>query len=139
MAQKRSILSQFLITLVCILLMAAGCTTANDETPPPSQNQPQDQTPAPTEPDEKPEPDKTVDTDVTEELKQEKDVSGGNVYEKNGVIMGSILLKDSEDAAYAKQLADKYLEKLKVKYPGKRINVQVVGNGKNLANVDYKP
>jgi hypothetical protein len=80
-----------------------------------------------------------TDKEVTEELSKESGVSSANVYEQNDMVLGAIVLKSAEDAVYAQGIANKYLDMIKAKYPGKRVVIQVVSNNKNLAYVEHNP
>lgn len=82
---------------------------------------------------------KTQDTDLTKKLEQEKEVLGGQIYEQGDMILAAINIKSEVAQADAQALANRYMEELKKKYPGKAINVQAVQNKKNIANLTYQP
>lgn len=81
----------------------------------------------------------TIQADLTTKLKSEKGVMTGQIYETNNMVLGAMTMEKATTSEAAKALAQKYLELIKAQYPGKRINVQAVSEGKNLANVEYTP
>lgn len=76
-----------------------------------------------------------VDIDITAQIKKEAKVKDARIYESGGVIFGSITMEDDVKEADAKSLAQSYLETLQEEFPGKTINMTVVGNKKSLANL----
>ena len=89
---------------------------------------------------------KVEDTAMTKKIQKEKIVSGNKVYISGDTIIGAVIMKkdvpEKEAKNKAQDLANKYAKELKKEYKnlqeeykGMKINVQVVQNGKNLANV----
>lgn len=78
---------------------------------------------------------KVEDKKYTEELQSEKEVQGGQVYIQDESIIATMIIKDSINDDNAKKLAEEYAQKLKVEYPGKKINVQAVKSTHNIANI----
>ncbi len=89
---------------------------------------------------------KVEDKAMTEKLQKEKIVKGSKVYISGDTIIGAVIMKkdvpEKEAKKKAQDLANKYAQELKKEYKnlqeeykGMKINVQVVQNGKNLANV----
>ncbi|KGM97477.1 hypothetical protein Z968_03555 [Clostridium novyi A str. 4552] len=89
---------------------------------------------------------KVEDKAMTEKLQKEKIVSGSKVYISGDTIVGAVIMKkdvpSKEAKSKAEELANKYANELKKEYKnlqeeykGMKINVQVVQNGNNLANV----
>ncbi|MFD3155920.1 hypothetical protein ACFIJ5_03505 [Haloimpatiens sp. FM7330] len=75
------------------------------------------------------------DKDLTKSIKNEKEVSEGQVYVKDNNVIGVMLIKKGVSADRAKQLANEYAAKLKKQYKDKKVNVQAVQDGKNVANI----
>jgi hypothetical protein len=73
--------------------------------------------------------------ELTKEVKDEKGVLDGKVYEQNNMAIGTLVLDKKVSDKDAKQLAEKYAAELKDEYKGKKVNVQAVRNGKNVANI----
>ncbi|KEI12475.1 hypothetical protein Z959_04570 [Clostridium novyi B str. ATCC 27606] len=89
---------------------------------------------------------KVEDKAMNKKLQKEKIVKGSKVYISGDTIIGAVIMEKDVPEKEAKQkaedLANKYANQLKVEYKnlqeeykGMKINVQVVQNGKNLANV----
>ncbi|AEB75403.1 hypothetical protein [Clostridium botulinum] len=89
---------------------------------------------------------KVEDKSMNEKLQKEKIVNGSKVYISGNTIVGAVIMKkdvpEKEAKKQAQDLANKYAKELKSEYKnlqeeykGMKINVQVVQNGKNLANV----
>ena len=74
--------------------------------------------------------------DLTKELLEEKEVSGGQVYFQDDWVIGTIIINDGVSEDRAKELAQQYAEKLKDKYKDKKINVQAILEGINIANIE---
>mgnify|MGYP001205353545 CR=1 FL=1 len=73
--------------------------------------------------------------ELTKKVKDEKGVLDGQVYEQNHMAIGTLVLDKKVSDKDAKKLAQKYAAELKDEYKGKKINVQAVRNGKNVANI----
>lgn len=80
-------------------------------------------------------PNVNQDVKKTEQLKKEKEISNGQVYIQNDTVVATMIIKDDVSEADAKALAEKYSKQLKEQYKDKRINVQAVQKGKNIANI----
>lgn len=80
-------------------------------------------------------PNANQDTKKTEQLKKEKQISNGQVYIENKVVVATMVIKDNVSEADAKALAEKYAKELKAEHKDMQVNVQAVQNGKNIANV----
>lgn len=73
--------------------------------------------------------------ELTKQVKDEKGVLNGQVYEQGDMAIGTLVLDKKVSDKDAKKLAEKYAEELKAEYKDKKINVQAVRNGKNVANI----
>lgn len=72
---------------------------------------------------------------LTQKLANEKQVLGSQIYENNNVHYAVITLKDDADSKNAKELATKYADLIEEAYNNSNINVKIVQNGKDVANV----
>lgn len=103
-----------------ILLLLVGCSNSgeskNEEVKQVSQNGKQNE-------------------ELTKQVKDEKGVLDGQVYEQDGKAIGTLVLDKTVSDKDAKKLAEKYAEELKVEYKGMKVNVQAVRDGKNVANI----
>ena len=75
------------------------------------------------------------DTKKTEQLKKEKQISNGQVYVQNNIVVATMLIKDDVSESDAKALAEKYAKQLKEEHKDMKVNVQAVQKGKNIANI----
>lgn len=73
--------------------------------------------------------------DLTEKLKKESIVADGQVYFQGDYVIATILAKEGSKEDEVKKLADKYAQDLKKKYDDKKVNVQAISGGKNVATV----
>lgn len=73
--------------------------------------------------------------DLTQELANEKQVSGSQIYESNNMHYAVITFKDDADSKNAKKFATKYANLIKEAYNDKNVNVKIVQKGKDIANV----
>lgn len=76
--------------------------------------------------------------ELTKKVKDEEGVLDGQVYEQDNMAYGTLVLDKKVSNKDAKQLAEKYASELKDEYKGKKVNVQAVRNGKNVANITKK-
>lgn len=76
------------------------------------------------------------DKELTEGLIAEKEVSAGQVYMQGEWVIGAIIIKDEVSEEKAKEIAQLYAEKLKDKYKDKKVNVQAILEGNNIANIE---
>jgi hypothetical protein len=78
----------------------------------------------------------TKDEDLTKQLTSEKGVLGGQVYfQGNDYVIATLAMKKGTDKTTSQALAQKYADLLKQKYKDKKVNVQAISDGKNLANI----
>ncbi|WP_125154747.1 hypothetical protein [Clostridium rectalis] len=76
------------------------------------------------------------DKNFTEKVKKENGILDGQVYTQGDYVCGTMLIKENSiSQEEVKKLAEKYANELKAKYKNKKVNVQAVQNGKNLANI----
>ncbi|MBU5439681.1 hypothetical protein KQI42_16825 [Tissierella sp. MSJ-40] len=106
------------IVIVCILLICLVACSANNDNK------------------EIIESDLNQDKELTSKLLEEKEVLSGQVYIRDDLIIGAIVIKDRVSEDRAKKLAQKYAEELKDKYKDKKINVQAVQDYKNIVNIE---
>ncbi|KAB3529681.1 hypothetical protein [Alkaliphilus serpentinus] len=118
----------FLLIVVCVF--SFGCR--GEEEAPEGQN-PQ----TPDEISDKPqeEVEEVTDEEITSEIQQEEGVIGGKVYESDEYMVGTMVIEKGVSQERINQLAAKYADQLKEKYPDKKINVQAVQDGKNVAEI----
>lgn len=76
------------------------------------------------------------DKELTDKLLNEEEVSGGQVYFQDDWVIGTIIINDGVSEEKAKEIAQDYAEKLKDKYKDKKINVQAILEGSNIANIE---
>ena len=76
------------------------------------------------------------DVDLTEMLLADEEVLNGQIYLRNEWAIGAITLKDEVSVERVKEIAQEYAELIKEKYNDKRVNVQVILNGENVANIE---
>lgn len=81
----------------------------------------------------------TVNTEVSKQLMAQKDVTGTQIYEQKGILYGDITFKSGVAKDYAHNLANEFLNQLKVSYPDKQITTQVISDGKKLDAISFKP
>ncbi|MFZ3131112.1 MAG: hypothetical protein WA125_08445 [Desulfosporosinus sp.] len=81
----------------------------------------------------------TANNEVSKQLMAQKDVIGTQIYEQNGIVCGDITFKSGVAQDYAHNLANEFLNQLKVSYPGRQITTQAVSDGKNLDSISFKP
>ncbi|MSU03201.1 hypothetical protein [Tissierella pigra] len=85
---------------------------------------------------EKVKPNKNRDENLTDELVKEEEVYDGQIYFQDDWVIGAISIEDGVPEEKGKEIAQKYAEKLKEKYKDKKVNVQAVQDGKNIANIE---
>ena len=67
-----------------------------------------------------------VDKNYTKDVKKEKEVQSGQVYLQNGMVIGTMIIKDDVSDKDAKKLVEEYTTKLKKTYKGMKIIVKAV-------------
>ena len=116
-------------------LLAAGCSN-NEETKTEETKQEKKQVTQDTK--------KSADTkkeevkqnkDLTKKVKEEDGVIDGQVYMQDDTAVGTLVLDKKVSKEDAKKLAEKYAKELESTYKDKKINVQAVKDGKNVANI----
>jgi uncharacterized lipoprotein YehR (DUF1307 family) len=85
---------------------------------------------------DKAKPNKNRDENLTDELVKEEEVYDGQIYFQDDWVIGAISIEDGVPEEKGKEIAQKYAEKLKEKYKDKKVNVQAVQGGKNIANIE---
>jgi ABC-type phosphate transport system substrate-binding protein len=77
-----------------------------------------------------------LDKKLTETLVKEKEVANGQVYfSGEDWVIGTMIIEEGVSGEQIKKLAEKYANDIKKNYPDKKVNVQAVQNGVNLANI----
>lgn len=76
------------------------------------------------------------DVDLTEKLQADEEVLDGQIYLREEWAIGAMTLKDEVTVERAQEIAEEYAQQIKEKYSDKRINVQVILNGENVANIE---
>jgi protein involved in sex pheromone biosynthesis len=124
-----------LIVLMVLSFALAGCANnGQDQTEPGKQTEIQ---PGGQDGTEDTESKENVDTDVTQQIQSEKNVLSAKVSEQNDMILAAVIMTDETTAEQGQALAQKYMNALKTKYPGQRINIQVItAQSKDLATLD---
>lgn len=108
-------------------LLVAGCS--NDEEPK------KEETKQEVKQEEKKTPEITQNKELTKQVKDEEGVLDGQVYEQDGMAIGTLVLDKKVSNKDAKKLAEKYADELKKEYKDLKVNVQAVRDGKNVANI----
>ena len=75
---------------------------------------------------------------LIKQLNSEKQVLSSQIYIKNNIRWAVITFKKDADNKNAQEFATKYAELIKKAYNNKNVNVQIIKNGKNIANVIFK-
>lgn len=113
----------FLITmLVVALFLVVACRRT--ETPPTTET-----------PQEPPKAEQKIDEALTDQVKEEAGVSAGRVYEQGDYVIGTMAIEEGVSQEEIDQLAEKYAQAIKKKYPNKKVNVQAIQGNENVANV----
>lgn len=81
-------------------------------------------------------PNPDQDIDLTKKLLDDEEVSDGQIYIRDEWAIGAIILNDDVSEERAQVIAQEYADAIKEKYSDKKINVQVLLNGKNVANIE---
>lgn len=121
---------KLLVSISLSLLLVAGCS--NNEEP----KQEQKQVTKDTKKNENTQKAEVKqDKDLTKKVKEEEGVIEGQIYMQDDTAVGTLILDKKVSKEDAKKLAEKYAEELKSTYKDKKINVQAVKDGKNVANI----
>lgn len=113
-----------LLAVFLLVVGASGCSNDGGKTKKDNQNATQQQ-----------ELKIKQNKELTKKVKDEEGVLDGQVYEQDNMAYGTLVLDKKVSNKDAKQLAEKYAAELKDEYKGKKVNVQAVRNGKNVANI----
>lgn len=81
----------------------------------------------------------TANSEVSKQIMAQKDVLGTQIYEQQGMVYGDITFKSEVDKEYAHNLANQFLNQLKVTYPNQPITAQVKIDGEVTDSIPYKP
>ena len=76
------------------------------------------------------------DVDLTTMLLAEEEVADGQIYIREDWAIGAINLNDDVSEERAQEIAQFYAEQIQAKYTDKRVNVQVILMGENVANIE---
>ncbi len=76
------------------------------------------------------------DVDLTTMLLAEEEVADGQIYIREDWAIGAINLNDDVSQERAQEIAQLYAEQIQAKYTDKRVNVQVILRGENVANIE---
>lgn len=77
-------------------------------------------------------------TSLMQQIQSESQVEGINTSRDNDTIIADITFKSDADSNSAKALADKYAKQIKDSFNAKKANINILQNGKNIANVTTK-
>ncbi|MFS1517103.1 hypothetical protein V1503_11660 [Bacillus sp. SCS-151] len=77
--------------------------------------------------------------DLTKQLEDEEGVISGQVYVNDDTAVGTLVLEDNVSDQDAKEIAEKYADKLKNEYNNMTINVQAIRGGENVENILIEP
>lgn len=139
------------IGISVLVLVLAGCgTSAKNQQQSAQQNTQQQNTLQQKAEDQTPKTDylKTVpqgtsvvnsNLNVSKQIMEQKDVTGTQVYEKQGITYGDITFKSGVDKTYAHNLALEFLAYLKKTYPNKAVTAQALSDGKIIDSISFKP
>lgn len=70
-----------------------------------------------------------------EKIQNEKAVSDGQVYERDGTAVGTLLLDKEVSDEDAKKLAERFADEIKKEYKALPVNEKAVRDGENVASV----
>lgn len=74
--------------------------------------------------------------DYTSDLKEEKEIMDGQVYIQDNTVIAAMIIKEEVTDKKAQALAEQYAKDLKATYTDKKVNVQAVKGGENIASVE---
>jgi|GEM_PF-4526149 len=74
-------------------------------------------------------------TTLIQKIQSEKGVSGVNTTGAANVVTVDITLNKDDDSRNAKRLADKYSKQIKEAYISKKININIIQNGKKITTL----
>lgn len=75
------------------------------------------------------------DAALTKKVLKEKHVVAGQIYVRDKMVIGAIVMDKSSTKAYAKEIGTKYMKEIKTKYKNMKANIQIISNGKSLINL----
>lgn len=78
------------------------------------------------------------DEKLTKKVKKEKIVLDGQVYEQGDYVYATLIIKEDAKKEEIDKVANEYAQKLKSDYKNKKVNVQAVQGGKNVADITLK-
>lgn len=116
----------FTLLLITAVFLAVGCRREEDKLP-----SLEDQVP----PNDTQITDESTDVELTEDIRGEEEIIDGRVYEHEDYMIGTMIIEKGVGQAKIDELAQKYANQLKEKYPDKKVNVQAVQDGVNVANI----
>ncbi|QBD84224.1 hypothetical protein EQG73_02460 [Clostridium tetani] len=89
---------------------------------------------------EKEDPKNKIEKDekLTNKIKKEKIVSDGQVYEQGEYVYATLIIKEDAKKEEIDKVANEYAKKLKSEHKDKKVSVQAVQGGKNVADITLK-
>lgn len=114
-----------LVAVFSAFLLVAGCSNNEDPNPQETESQEQNEQSQEIEQNE----------ELTKQVRDEDGVIDGQVYEQNGMAIGTLVLEADVSDEDAKKLAERYAEEIKEEYKDLPVNVQAVRDGENVANI----
>ncbi|WP_100405657.1 hypothetical protein [Bacillus solitudinis] len=75
------------------------------------------------------------DEDLTAQLLEEDGVRGGQVYVDGDTVVATMMLEAELDQDSVTALAERYADQIKDEHADKKVNVQAIQDGENVANI----
>lgn len=122
-----------MIAVFCAMILLFGCSANNEADVESKENQKKEVTTQDSKNDNT--NDLKQNEELTKKITDEKGVIGGQVYEQEGIAMGTLVLDKDVTDKEAKVLANRYADEIKKEYKDLSVNVQAVRDGKNVASV----
>lgn len=118
----------YISVLIATIIFMAGCSGANN-----NKNSTSDTNSSSQTTESKPVDPKEI-TELIQEIQSESEVLGVNASRSNDTVTADITFKNDADSKKAKDLAKKYVKKFKDVYKSQKANINIIQDGKNIAN-----
>lgn len=89
---------------------------------------------------EKEDPKNKIEEDkkLTQKVKKEKIVLDGKVYEQGDYVYATLIIKEDVKKEEIDKVVNEYAQNLKKEHKDKKVNIQAVQGGKNVADITLK-
>lgn len=81
----------------------------------------------------------TANTNLSNQIMSNKNVTGTQIYEEKGIVYGIIQLNNEVTKSTAEDLIKQVMSQMKVNYAGQPITVKALKNGKTIASTSFEP